>query len=76
MGKAGTIFSFVWGQRDAVRKGWRGTQAPGPQRPAQLSDVDSAAQQQWEGEPEASSQSQNPTFFFKDKTAKQQIPVS
>lgn len=57
MGKACTIFSFVWEQRDAVQKGWRGPQAPGPQRPAQLSNMDSAAQQQREAESEAGSQS-------------------
>ena len=53
-----------------MMKGWRGTQAPGPQRLAQQqSKVDHVAQQQEKMETEdVSQQSRAFFFFFKDKT--------
>lgn len=47
-----------------MQKGWRGTRAPGPQRPAQPSNVASEAQQGEDVEPEAGSQSQALQFLF------------
>lgn len=45
-------------------KGWRGTQAPGPQRLAQLSNVDYVAQQQEKMETEDVGQQSQGFFFF------------
>lgn len=51
-----------------MMKVWRGTQAPGPQRPAQQqSKVDYMAQQQEKMETEDVNQ-HSQAFFFKDKT--------
>lgn len=60
-------------------KGWRGTQAPGPQRLAQLSNVDYVARQQEKMETEdVGQQSQGFFFFFKTKQPKDkfQFPKS
>lgn len=56
--------SFIWEQRDIVLKGWRGTQAPGPQRLAQLSNVDYVARQQEKMETEDVGQQSQGFFFF------------